>query len=70
MKLLLDEHLAPTLAASLRAQGIDAVALAQWRGGGVLGAPEEDLLREAMVEGRVLATYDRRTLLPLVAPLG
>jgi predicted nuclease of predicted toxin-antitoxin system len=66
MRLLLDEHVSPAVAEGLVRAGGDAVALRAWLGGRYLEAPDETILAEAAREGRVLITYDQRTIPPLL----
>jgi len=62
LKLLLDEHLGPAVAQGLDRRGIDAVALRGWHDGAYLSASDEALLAASAAEGRVLVTYDQRTI--------
>lgn len=55
MKLLLDENLSPQHASELRIAGHDAVAVLEI---GVAGATDEEVLRFAVANGRILATLD------------
>ncbi len=68
LKLLLDEHIAPSVAAGLRrrTRGIAVQALAEWQGGGFLGQDDDAILSEAARRGLTLVTYDRRTIPPLL----
>jgi hypothetical protein len=66
MLLLLDEQISPAVATGLRRTGIDAIALRDWSGAAGLGASDSDLLETARAEQRVLVSYDRRTLEPLL----
>jgi hypothetical protein len=68
LKLLLDEHIAPAVAAGVRRRvpGLTIDALLNWRGGEMLGQDDASCLREAAHEGRTLVTYDRRTIPPLL----
>jgi predicted nuclease of predicted toxin-antitoxin system len=66
MRLLLDEHVPPAVAAGLRGLGVDTIALRDWHGGGHLGARDADVLTAARVDGLVLVSYDQRTLRPLL----
>lgn len=56
MKLLLDEHLSPTVAQSLRDQGHDVVAVAERDD--LRGAGDQEILLAAAAEGRVTVTMD------------
>jgi predicted nuclease of predicted toxin-antitoxin system len=66
MRLLLDSHVATALAEQLRRHGVDAVALPEWSGGSYTAARDDDLLRVAHADGRVLVTFDRQTIPPLL----
>lgn len=66
MQLLLETHLRAALAVQLRRNGVDAVALQEWRGGEYRTAADEDILAAAFEEGRVLVTFDVNTIMPLV----
>lgn len=62
MRLLLDEHISPAVAGQLRARGVDALPIRDWRGGGYRGASDEHLLTAAVQDERVLVTFDLRTI--------
>ena len=68
LRLLLDEHISPDVARGLRRTGrkIAVHALAEWDNGSFLGQGDEAILREAAAQGLTLATYDRRTIPPLL----
>ncbi|MCC6626992.1 MAG: DUF5615 family PIN-like protein [Chloroflexi bacterium] len=66
MRLLLESHIAGEVTQQLRQRGIDAVTLQEWRGGSLRSAADNEVLAAAAEEGRVLVTYDLRTLRPLV----
>jgi predicted nuclease of predicted toxin-antitoxin system len=55
VKLFLDENLSPQHAAELRIEGHDAVAVLEV---GLAGASDEQVLRSAVENGRVLITLD------------
>jgi predicted nuclease of predicted toxin-antitoxin system len=55
VKLFLDENLSPQHAAELRAEGHDAVAVVDI---GLSGAPDPEVLRFAVENGRILVTLD------------
>ena len=55
MKLVLDEHLSPTIAERLRLRGFDVVAAAE---SGLLGESDASLMEWAVSQGRALATAD------------
>jgi hypothetical protein len=68
IKLLLDEHVSPGVAAGLRRR-IPALvirSMADWEGGNFLGQEDSVCLQEAFVQGLTLVTYDRRTIPPLL----
>jgi len=67
VRFLLDEHLSPAVADGLAAAGVDAVALRAWRRAQYLEAAD-DVLLAAAEDGRVLVTYDQRTI-PLLLRL-
>jgi hypothetical protein len=66
MRLLLDSHVAKALAEQLRAHGIDAAALPEWKGGNYRTADDEDLLPTAYIDRRILVTFDCQTIPPLI----
>lgn len=66
MRLLTDEHIPPSLARGLRRPGIDAVALRDWIDGNFRSASDAELLSAAYADRRVLATFDCRTIPPLL----
>ncbi len=66
MRLLLDEHLSPALARQLRQRGIDALAIWEWHDGAYRNVVDPTLLAAAYVDGRVLVTYDQRTIPPIL----
>ena len=66
MRLLLDSHVAKSLAEQLRGHGIHAVALPEWKGGNYRNADDESLLSLAHTDNRVLVTFDCQTILPLL----
>ncbi len=68
LKLLLDEHISPDVAAGLRRR-IPALVIrtmADWEGGNFLGQEDAVCMQEASVQGLTLVTYDRRTIPPLL----
>jgi predicted nuclease of predicted toxin-antitoxin system len=65
MRLLLDAHVSPAVARRLAAAGIDAVAVRDWQGGNYRHAADDQLLLAAATEGRVLVTFDARSIQPL-----
>ena len=56
MKLLLDEHLSPRIAAELRRSGLDVQALAERPD--LRGRPDRDLVELALAEDRAIVTFD------------
>lgn len=58
MRFLLDEHISPLVTARLRALGHDAVGVAERDG--LRGGPDDRIREAAVVEDRVLVTYDVR----------
>lgn len=69
MRLLLDAHVSPAVARALQLDGIDAVALRDWLDGAFRAAADDDLLAAALEDGRVLVSFDCRTLPPLLREL-
>src|SRR5688572_9257412 len=65
MRLILDIHVPAAVARGLEAGGIDVVHAAIWQGGAIRTAPDADILTLAATEGRVLVSYDTKTLRPL-----
>jgi len=72
LRLLLDEHLSPAMADTIRSMRaeIDVVALAAWEDGTYLGAVDESLLQAARSGGWTLMTFDQRTIVPLLRTWG
>ena len=64
LKLLLDEHISPAVAAGLRRRrkGVAVLAMAEWEDGQFLGQEDWVFLGEAVRQGLTLVTYDRRTI--------
>jgi len=58
VRLLLDEHISPPVAARLGSLGHDAVAVAERDG--LRGASDDRIREAAVAEDRVLVTYDLR----------
>ena len=63
MKVLLDEHLSPTVAELLRRRGCDAVAISDRAD--LRGAPDEHVLAVASDEDRALVTNDVKDFRPI-----
>ena len=68
LKLLLDEHVSPDVAAGLRRRvpRLAVCGMSDWQDGEFLGQDDVVCLREASVQGLTLVTYDRRTIPPLL----
>ena len=68
LKLLLDEHVSPQLAAGLKRRNAAIVvfSIATWEGGNFLGQDDSACLKQAAMQGLSLVTYDRRTIPPLL----
>ena len=66
-KLLLDEHISPSVALGLcrRHRNLVVSGLAGWQGA-FLGQDDETVLTEAARQGFTFVTYDRRTIPPLL----
>ena len=62
IQLLLDAHIAPSVATHLQKGGIDVIALRDWHDGSYRTVTDEQILIDAAVEGRVLVTYDLKTI--------
>ena len=71
LSLLLDENISQTIAAQVKhhrpAQAIESVHT--WRDGAFEGRSDKTLLQAAREEGLTLATYDQKTIPPLLAEL-
>jgi hypothetical protein len=68
LKLLLDEHISPTVADGLRRRHrlLVIFCMAEWEGGEFLGQQDSACLQQAAAQGLTLVTYDRRTIPPLL----
>jgi hypothetical protein len=68
LKLLLDEHVSPDVAAGLRRRNRAVVVhtMVAWEGGSFLGQEDAACLRKAAAKELTLVTYDRRTIPPLL----
>ena len=64
LKLLLDEHISPTVAVGLRRRHPSLIifCLAEWENGEFLGQPDSACLEQAATQQLTLVTYDRRTI--------
>ncbi len=68
LRLLLDEHITPKVSEQLvaRQPSLQVVPMINWNGGAHLGSTDEVLLAVADQQGLTLATYDLRTISPLL----
>jgi len=68
LKFLLDEHISPGVAESLRRRhrSLAAICMVEWERGEFVGQPDWACLEQAAAEGWTLVTYDRRTIPPLL----
>jgi hypothetical protein len=68
LKLLLDEHISPGVAASMRRRDRKVVVfgMAEWEDGNFLGQEDSACLQQAAIQKLTLVTYDRRTIPPLL----
>src|SRR6266851_2763082 len=68
LKLLLDEHISPTVAAGLRRRNrlLVVSCMAEWEEGEFLGQQDSACLQQAAGQGLTFVTYDRRTIPPLL----
>jgi hypothetical protein len=68
LKILLDEHVSPDVAAGLRRRhaGLVVHSMVEWEHGSYLGQEDSACIEEASVQGLTLVTYDRRTIPPLL----
>lgn len=68
IRLLLDEHIAPAVAAGLRRRhkAVVVYAMTQWEQGAFLGRDDAACLAEAAHQTLTFVTYDRRTIPPLL----
>lgn len=68
LKLLLDEHVSPAVAAGLRRRipALVVRSMVDWEGGSFLGQEDPVCLQEAFRQRLTLVTYDRRTIPPLL----
>jgi hypothetical protein len=68
LKLLLDEHISPTVALGLRRRhrSLTVHFMAEWENGQFLGQDDSACLEYAAEQEITLVTYDRRTIPPLL----
>jgi hypothetical protein len=68
LKLLLDEHISPTVAEGLRSRhrSLTVHCMAEWEQGQFLGQDDSAILEHAALKKLTLVTYDRRTIPPLL----
>ena len=68
LKLLLDEHISPTVVNGLRRRNRPLVVscMVEWEEGEFLGQQDSACLQQAAAQGPTLVTYDRRTIPPLL----
>jgi len=68
LKLLLDEHISPTVADGLRRRNrlLIVSCMAEWEEGEFLGQQDSACLQQAAAQGLTLVTYDRTTIPPLL----
>jgi hypothetical protein len=71
LKLLLDEHISPTVANGLRRRNrLLVFCMAEWEEGEFLGQQDSACLQQATSQGLTFVTYDRRTIPPLLKAWG
>jgi len=72
LKLLLDEHISPAVAARLRLRhpSLSIVCVAEWEDGEFLGQSDAVCLQEAAAQQLTLVTYDQRTIPSLLKAWG
>jgi hypothetical protein len=68
LRLLLDEHISPRVAAGIRLRDKKIIIrdMVEWENGIFRGQEDSACLREALVQKLTLVTYDRRTIPPLL----
>lgn len=68
LRLLLDEHISPSVAEGLRRRypRLAVLAMTEWHGGSFLGQDDAACLQQALAQQLTLVTYDRRTIPPLL----
>jgi len=64
LKLLLDEHISPDVAAGIvrRNRSLTVLYMADWENGSFLGQEDSVCLERAARQGLTFVTYDRRTI--------
>lgn len=72
LKILLDEHISPAVADSLRHRRrlTMVFCMTEWEEAEFLGRQDSDGMQEAAAQGLTLVTYDRRTIPPLLKVWG
>ena len=68
LRLLLDEHISPSVAVGLRRRQrlLTVHCMVDWENGQFLGQDDSACLEHAATLGLTLVTYDRRTIPPLL----
>jgi hypothetical protein len=68
LRLLLDEHISPTVVTGLRRRNrmFPVRTLVEWEDGNFLGQDDAACLKAAALQRLTLVTYDRRTIPPLL----
>ena len=68
LRLLLDEHISPEVAAGMRRRDRKVIVrcMVEWEDGNFLGQEDWACLEQAAVQKLTLVTYDRRTIPPLL----
>lgn len=68
LRLLLDEHISPSVADGLRRRHprLSVVAMTEWHGGSFLGQDAAACLQQALAQQLTLVTCDRRTIPPIL----
>jgi hypothetical protein len=72
LKLLLDEHISPTVADGLRRRNrlLVVSCMAEWEEGEFSGQQDSACLEQAAAQGLTFVTYDRRTIPSLLKAWG
>lgn len=66
MRLILDEHVSSASAQGLQDNGIDVVSVSNWQSGTLRSTADGHILVTAVVERRVLVSFDVNTIPPLI----